>query len=80
MQTRNGTAVGAPVLQAMVQVQRLTGCRPGEIFNMRVGEIDRYADPDLWLYWKRTKIVLQIGSCGCAQKAFLVAYGLPYRA
>ena len=39
-----------PVLQAMVKVQRLTGCRPGEIFNMRVGEIDRNADSDLWLY------------------------------
>jgi len=39
-----------PVLQAMVKVQRLTGMRPSEVFNMRVGEIDRHSDPDIWLY------------------------------
>ena len=39
-----------PTLQAMVKLQRLTGCRPSEIFNMRVGKIDRHSDPDLWLY------------------------------
>jgi integrase len=39
-----------PTLRAMVIVQRLTGCRPGEIFNMKVGEIDKTTDPDLWLY------------------------------
>jgi integrase len=39
-----------PTVSAMVQVQRLTGCRPGEIFNMRVGEIDKTTDPELWLY------------------------------
>jgi integrase len=39
-----------PVLRAMVKVQRLTGMRPGEVFNMRVGEIDRTADSELWLY------------------------------
>jgi len=43
-----------PVLQAMVKVQRLTGCRPSEIFNMRVGEIDRNADSELWLYRLRS--------------------------
>ena len=37
-------------LAAMVKLQRLTGCRPSEIFNMRVGEIDRTTDPNLWLY------------------------------
>jgi integrase len=30
-----------PVLQAMVKVQRLTGCRPSEIYRMQAGEIDR---------------------------------------
>ena len=39
-----------PTLAAMVQVQRMTGCRPSEIFNMKVGEIDMKSDPDLWLY------------------------------
>jgi len=39
-----------PVLAAMIQVQRMTGCRPSEIFNMQVGQIDRKSDPDLWLY------------------------------
>ena len=24
--------------------------RPSEVFNMRVGEIDRHTEPDLWLY------------------------------
>ena len=39
-----------PMLAAMIQIQRMTGCRPSEIFNMKVGEIDRKSDPDLWLY------------------------------
>jgi integrase len=39
-----------PTLRAMVQIQRMTGCRPSEIFNMRVGQIDRNSDPELWLY------------------------------
>jgi len=39
-----------PTLVAMLQIQRLTGCRPSEIFNMRVGNIDQTTDPDLWLY------------------------------
>ena len=37
-------------LRAMVQVQYLTGCRPSEIFNMRVGEIDRTRGNGLWYY------------------------------
>ena len=39
-----------PMLAAMIQVQRMTGCRPSEIFNMKAGEIDQKSDPDLWLY------------------------------
>jgi len=39
-----------PTLRAMVQVQYLTGCRPSEIFNMRVGEIDRSRGNGLWYY------------------------------
>ena len=38
------------VLRAMVVIQWLTGCRPSEIFNMRVGEIDRDYAPGLWGY------------------------------
>jgi integrase len=39
-----------PTLQAMVIVQRLTGCRPSEIFKMRVGHIDRNRGNGLWYY------------------------------
>jgi integrase len=39
-----------PMLAAMIQVQRMTGCRPSEIFNMKAGEIDKKSDPELWLY------------------------------
>ena len=39
-----------PILRAMVIVQRLTGCRPSEIFKMRVGDIDRTRGNGLWYY------------------------------
>ena len=39
-----------PMIAVMIQVQRMTGCRPSEIFNMKAGEIDKKSDPDLWLY------------------------------
>ena len=39
-----------PTLRAMVIVQRLTGMRPSEVFNMTVGEIVKDADPELWHY------------------------------
>jgi integrase len=39
-----------PTLRAMVQVQYLTGSRPSEIFNMRVGEIDTTRGNGLWYY------------------------------
>jgi len=39
-----------PTLRAMVQVQYLTGCRPGEVFRMRVGKIDRTRGNGLWYY------------------------------
>ena len=39
-----------PILQTMIKIQRLLGCRPSEVFNMRVGEIDKDSDPELWLY------------------------------
>jgi integrase len=39
-----------PTLRAMVIVQRLTGMRPSEVFNMRVGEIIRDSDSELWHY------------------------------
>jgi integrase len=36
----------------MMQIQRLTGARPGEMFIMRPGDIDRSAD--VWLYKPRS--------------------------
>jgi len=33
-----------PTVKAMVQLQRLTGARPGEICNLKVGDIDRTGD------------------------------------
>jgi integrase len=39
-----------PIIAAMVILQRLTGMRPSEIFNMRVRDIDMHTDPELWLY------------------------------
>src|SRR4051794_37474251 len=40
----------APV-RAMVQVQALTGMRPGEVVAMKAGEIDR--SREVWLYRPR---------------------------
>ena len=39
-----------PTLQAMVKLQRLTGLRPSEVFNMKVREITKDTDPELWYY------------------------------
>ena len=39
-----------PTLRAMVQLQRILGMRPNEIFNMRVGDIDRTRRNGLWYY------------------------------
>jgi integrase len=39
-----------PTLRAMVVVQYLTGSRPSEIFNMKVGEIDQNRGNGLWYY------------------------------
>jgi integrase len=39
--------LSAPV-QAMVRLQRLTGCRPGEICLVRPGDVDRSAE--VWCY------------------------------
>ena len=40
----------APTVAAMVQVQRLTGMRPSEVCKMRVGDIDKTRDAELWYY------------------------------
>ena len=42
-----------PTLRAMVIVQRLTGMRPSEVFSMKMGEIIKDADPELWHYVKK---------------------------
>ena len=39
-----------PTLRTMVLVQWLTGLRPSEVCKMRVGQIDRTSDSDLWIY------------------------------
>jgi integrase len=39
-----------PMLRAMVQIQRMTGMRPSEVFNMTVGCIDKTRVPGLWHY------------------------------
>ena len=39
-----------PTLRAMVQIQRLTGMRPSEVYRMTVGEIDRTRGNGLWYY------------------------------
>jgi integrase len=51
----------SPTVAAMVQVQRKTGCRPSEIFNMRVGDIDRSRSNGLWYYSPRHKTEQHIG-------------------
>jgi integrase len=40
----------APTVATMVQVQWLTGMRPSEAFKMRVGNIDKTRDSELWYY------------------------------
>lgn len=42
----------SPTVRAMVQLQRLTGARPGEICAMRTGDIDRSKTP--WEYVPRS--------------------------
>ena len=39
-----------PTVAAMVQLQRLTGLRPSEVFRMTVGDIDRTQENGLWYY------------------------------
>jgi len=40
----------SPTVRAMVQVQRLTGMRPSEVYRMTVGDIDQTRDSELWYY------------------------------
>jgi len=40
----------SPTVSAMVQLQRMAGMRPSEIFCMRVGDIDRSRGNGLWYY------------------------------
>ena len=48
-------------VSAMVQVQWLTGMRPSEVFNMRVGDIDRSRSNGLWYYSPKHKTEEHIG-------------------
>jgi integrase len=38
----------SPTIRAMIELQTLTGARPGEIWRITTGQIDRSGDP--WLY------------------------------
>lgn len=40
----------APVVADMLEVQMLTGMRPGELVRMKAGEVDQNAGEGLWLY------------------------------
>ncbi|MDR0327777.1 MAG: hypothetical protein LBI05_05730, partial [Planctomycetaceae bacterium] len=51
----------APVVAAMVQVQRLIGARPSEVFIMRVGDIDQNRGNGLWYYSPKHKTEEHIG-------------------
>jgi integrase len=44
--------IGSPQVRAILRVMRLTGARPGEICNMRTGDIDRTTSP--WEYRPET--------------------------
>ena len=39
-----------PTVAAMVQIQRMLGARPSEVFNMRAGDIDQTRGNGLWYY------------------------------
>jgi len=39
-----------PTVVAMVQLQRITGMRPSEIYRVTVGDIDQTRAPELWYY------------------------------
>lgn len=60
----------APTVRAMVQLQRLTGMRPGEVCAMRACDIDRSGD--VWVYrppthknaWRGKERVIAIGPKG----------------
>jgi integrase len=47
------------VVAAMVQVQRLSGARPGEVCGMRVGDVDRSGD--VWKFTPRTHKTANLG-------------------
>ena len=40
----------SPTVAVMVQIQRMTGCRPSEIYRMTVGDIDQTRGNGLWYY------------------------------
>ena len=40
----------SPTVAAMVQLQRITGMRPSEVYRMTIGSIDKTRDTELWYY------------------------------
>ena len=50
-----------PVVRDMVVVQRITGCRPGEIFSMTWAQIDM--SDDIWIYMPSHKTQHLSGQC-----------------
>ena len=40
-----------PVIADMIRIQRLTGCRPGELMTIRPRDVQRDKDNGVWLYY-----------------------------
>ena len=44
----------SPTVRTMVQIQRITGMRPSEVYQMSVGDIDRTRENGLWYFIPQT--------------------------
>ncbi len=51
------------VVRDMVQLQRFTGMRPGQLATMRLADVDR-SDADVWLYRPTVHKNLERGKVG----------------
>jgi integrase len=67
-----------PTIAAMVQLQYMTGMRPSEVFNMRVGDIDQSRSNGLWYYSPKHKTEQHIGEkpipLGKAEQELIESY------
>ena len=70
-----------PMYAAMVEVQYLTGTRPGEVTQLRIADID-FTDPNCWLFrlekhknrWRGGPKKIKIICLGPRAQAFLIPY------